>query len=60
MCLGVQVREACSLLDLDVLFYPCPKDGPNWRPKVGTRSSLLHIQILSLSTVCIFSLHSLK
>ena len=30
-----QVREACSILDLDVLFYPCPKDGPNWRPKVG-------------------------
>ena len=39
ICLGVQVREACSLLDLDVLFYPCPKDGPNWRPKVGTHCS---------------------
>ena len=35
MCLCIQVREACSILDLDVLFYPCPKDGPNWRPKVG-------------------------
>ena len=34
-CLCIQVREACSILDLDVLFYPCPKDGPNWRPKVG-------------------------
>ena len=29
-CILTQVREACSLLDLDVLFYPCPKDGPNW------------------------------
>ena len=34
----MQVREACSILDLDVLFYPCPKDGPNWRPKVGLRA----------------------
>ena len=34
-CLCTQVREACSILDLDVLFYPCPKDGPNWRPKVS-------------------------
>lgn len=30
----VQVREACSILDIDVLFYPCPKDGPTWRAKV--------------------------
>jgi hypothetical protein len=22
------------VLDLDVLFYPCPKNGPNFRPKV--------------------------
>ncbi len=28
-----QVREAVSVLDLDVLVYPCPKDGPTWRPK---------------------------
>ncbi len=30
----LQVREACTLLDIDVLFYPCPKGGPTWRPKV--------------------------
>ena len=30
----VQVREATSILDIDVLFYPCPKGGPTWRPKV--------------------------
>ena len=30
----VQVREATTLLDIDVLFYPCPKGGPTWRPKV--------------------------
>lgn len=28
-----KVREACTLLDIDVLFYPCPKGGPTWRPK---------------------------
>ncbi|CAL5219441.1 g1272 [Coccomyxa viridis] len=33
-----KVREACSLLDLDVLFYPCPKDGPNFRPKAKAMS----------------------
>lgn len=30
----VQVREIVSVLDLDVLFYPCPKNGPNFRRKV--------------------------
>ncbi|KAL9242225.1 hypothetical protein vseg_016246 [Gypsophila vaccaria] len=29
-----KVREIVSILDLDVLFYPCPKNGPNFRPKV--------------------------
>ncbi len=28
-----QVREAVSVLDLDVMVYPCPKDGPTWRAK---------------------------
>ncbi|KAJ3691631.1 hypothetical protein LUZ61_020795 [Rhynchospora tenuis] len=28
-----KVREMTSVLDLDVLFYPCPKNGPNFRPK---------------------------
>jgi hypothetical protein len=27
------VREAISVLDLDVRVYPCPKGGPTWRPK---------------------------
>lgn len=22
-----KVREACSLLDIDVLYYPCPRNG---------------------------------
>ncbi|XP_021289344.1 uncharacterized protein LOC110420385 [Herrania umbratica] len=30
-----KVREIVSVLDLDVLFYPCPKNGPNFRPKVA-------------------------
>lgn len=33
-----KVREAVSMLDLDVMMYPCPRDGPNqlspWRAKV--------------------------
>jgi len=28
-----KVREATTLLDVDVLFYPCPKNGTVWRPK---------------------------
>eukprot|EP00252_Welwitschia_mirabilis_P024991 TRINITY_DN764_c0_g1_i1.p1 TRINITY_DN764_c0_g1~~TRINITY_DN764_c0_g1_i1.p1 ORF type:complete len:321 (-),score=56.13 TRINITY_DN764_c0_g1_i1:89-1051(-) len=29
-----KVREMVSILDIDVLFYPCPRNGPNFRPKV--------------------------
>ncbi|XP_011627295.1 uncharacterized protein LOC18444845 isoform X1 [Amborella trichopoda] len=29
-----KVREVVSFLDLDVLYYPCPRNGPNFRPKV--------------------------
>ncbi|KAM7531580.1 hypothetical protein LguiB_034990 [Lonicera macranthoides] len=28
-----KVREIVSVLDLDVLYYPCPQNGPNFRPK---------------------------
>ncbi|XP_048226044.1 uncharacterized protein LOC8267172 [Ricinus communis] len=28
-----KVREIVAVLDIDVLFYPCPKDGPTFRPK---------------------------
>ncbi|CAD7699431.1 unnamed protein product [Ostreobium quekettii] len=28
-----KAREAVSILDLDVLFYPCPKGGTTYRPK---------------------------
>ncbi|XP_077235758.1 thioredoxin family protein [Tasmannia lanceolata] len=30
-----KVREIVSILDLDVVFYPCPRNGPNFRPKVS-------------------------
>lgn len=30
-----KVREIVSVLDLDVLYYPCPKNGPNFRPKAA-------------------------
>ncbi|KAL9318960.1 hypothetical protein ACSQ67_015477 [Phaseolus vulgaris] len=29
-----KVREIVAILDLDVVFYPCPRNGPNFRPKV--------------------------
>lgn len=29
-----KVREAVNILDLDVIFYPCPKGGPTFRTKV--------------------------
>lgn len=28
-----KVREMVAFLDLDVLFYPCPANGPTFRPK---------------------------
>ncbi|KAI3854060.1 hypothetical protein MKX03_030240 [Papaver bracteatum] len=30
-----KVREIVSVLDLDVLYYPCPMNGPNFCPKVA-------------------------
>lgn len=30
---AAQVREAISILDLDVTVYPTPRDGKVWRPK---------------------------
>ncbi|KAH1123164.1 hypothetical protein J1N35_006324 [Gossypium stocksii] len=30
-----KVREIVAVLDIDVLFYPCPRNGPNFRPKVA-------------------------
>ncbi|CAL5387437.1 unnamed protein product [Camellia sinensis] len=30
-----KVREIVAVLDLDVLFYPCPRNGPNFRQKVA-------------------------
>ncbi|PPE02509.1 hypothetical protein GOBAR_DD00493 [Gossypium barbadense] len=33
--INTQVREIVAVLDIDVLFYPCPKNGPNFRPKVA-------------------------
>jgi glutathione S-transferase len=29
-----KVREAVSILDLDVVYYPCPRGGPTFRTKV--------------------------
>jgi len=32
-----KVREALSMLDLEVMLYPCPKGGPRFRPEVVRR-----------------------
>jgi glutathione S-transferase len=32
-----KVREALSALDLEVMVYPCPKDGPRYRPETVRR-----------------------
>src|SRR5258706_3050138 len=32
-----KVREALSILDLDAVIYPCPKNGPRFRPEVVRR-----------------------
>jgi glutathione S-transferase len=32
-----KVREALSILDLDALLYPCPQDGPRFRPEAIAR-----------------------
>ena len=31
------MREAASILDLDLLILPCPKRGPTWRPQAIER-----------------------
>jgi len=33
-----RVREALTYWDLDALVYPCPRDGPTWRPKAASMS----------------------
>ncbi|KAF2536132.1 hypothetical protein F2Q70_00006753 [Brassica cretica] len=30
-----KVREMVGVLDLDILYYPCPRGSPNFRPKVN-------------------------
>jgi len=32
-----KVREALSILDLDAIVYPCPQDGPRFRPEAVRR-----------------------
>ncbi|CAN7114268.1 unnamed protein product [Brassica rapa subsp. narinosa] len=32
---NLQVREMVGVLDLDILYYPCPRGSPNFRPKVN-------------------------
>ncbi|KAI5664736.1 hypothetical protein M9H77_24059 [Catharanthus roseus] len=46
-----KVREIVAVLDLDVLFYPCPRNGPNFRPKVaqmGGKQQFPYMMFISL------------
>jgi hypothetical protein len=50
-----------SILDLDVLFYPTPKNGPNFRPKaiqMGGKSQFPYM--VSNFTFCSLYLISLN
>ncbi|KAJ6924120.1 hypothetical protein NC652_017427 [Populus alba x Populus x berolinensis] len=48
-----KVREIVAVLDLDVLFYPCPKNGPNFRPKVAQMGGKQQFPYM----VCLFSFY---
>ena len=41
-----KVREAVSILDLEVLFLPCPRDGPTWRPEAKAKSGKSQFPLL--------------
>jgi len=50
-----QVREIVSILDIDALFYPCPKNGPTFRPKaieMGGKKQFPYM-VCALSPVCL-------
>ncbi|PWA80450.1 hypothetical protein CTI12_AA196700 [Artemisia annua] len=40
MVLDLEVREIVAVLDLDVLYYTCPRNGPNFRPKVDPNTGV--------------------
>ncbi|KAG2334596.1 hypothetical protein Bca52824_005776 [Brassica carinata] len=35
ICSRLQVREMVTVLDLDILYFPCPRGSPNFRPMVN-------------------------
>jgi glutathione S-transferase len=41
-----KVREALSMLDLDALIYPCPKNGPRFRPEAARRGGRMQFPFL--------------
>lgn len=41
-----KVREACTVLDLDVLVKPCPRGGTRFRPEVEARGGKLSFPYL--------------
>ncbi len=42
-----KVREALSILDLEALIYPCPKEGPRFRKEVENRGGKLQFPYLA-------------
>jgi len=41
-----KVREALSCLDLEAVIYPCPKNGPTYRPKVREEGGKMQFPFL--------------
>jgi glutathione S-transferase len=41
-----KVREALSCLDLEAVIYPCPKNGPTYRPQVAKEGGKMQFPFL--------------
>ena len=52
-----RVREAITLLNLDVEIYPCPKGGQKYRQIVKEKGGKLQFPFLSLRTLFIIFLN---
>jgi predicted membrane protein len=53
------VREAVHILDLDVLFYPCPKGGATYRPRV-TISMMMMMMIIIITVITIITIITIR
>lgn len=47
-----------TVLDLDVLFYPCPKNGPNFRPKAIQMGGKKQFPYMVCHAICLLLINS--